>query len=172
MANIGSRAFEYVQIDSDQVEPHPFGEPVTSQTMQRDLQKIDSVAFWTSKHGEKFQQSVDLVHKIECLVSTGVANWKWPVDWVDMSVMFPTATPATMWILLHTEHDGDDERLYSKLTTAAQTNLHWVNHPTIATICLEQIAKEMDEENVLRMRSQLEQLPAGIIAASGLVLHP
>ena len=86
--------------------------------------------------------------------------------------MFPTATPATMWILLHTEHDGDDERLYSKLTTAAQTNLHWVNHPTIATICLEQIAKEMDEENVLRMRSQLEQLPAGIVAASGLVLHP
>ena len=119
MANIGSRAFEYVQIDSGQVEPHPFGEPVTSQTMQRDLQKIASVAFCTSKHGEKFQQSVDLVHKIECLVSTAVANWKWPVDWVDMSVMFPTATPATMWILLHTEHDGDDERLYSKLTTAA-----------------------------------------------------
>ena len=43
MANIDSFAFEYVQVDIDQVEHHPFGEPVTPETMQRDLQKIGSL---------------------------------------------------------------------------------------------------------------------------------
>jgi hypothetical protein len=75
-----------------------------------------------------------------------------------------------MWILLHTEHDGDDERLYSKLTETARTNLSWVKHPANATICLEQIVEELTQEVASRMRAQLELLPAGFMAASGLVL--
>ena len=77
-----------------------------------------------------------------------------------------------MWILFHTDYDGDDEHLYSKLTETARNNFSWVSHPTNATICLEQIAKEMDQEAIARMSSRLEQLPAGFIASSGLVLDP
>ena len=170
MANIDSFAFEYVQVDIDQVEPHPFGEPVTPETMQRDLQKIGSLASWTSKYGEMFKQCPHLIQRVELLVITGVANWNIPGGWVEVSRMFPTATRATLWILLHTEHDGDDERLYSKLTETARTNLSWVNHPATATICLEQIVEELTQEVASRMRAQLELLPAGFMAASGLVL--
>jgi hypothetical protein len=169
MANIDSFAFEYVQVDIDQVEPHPFGEPVTPETMQRDLQKIGSLESWTSKYGEMFKHCPHLIQRVGLLVTTGVANWNFPGGWEDMSEMFPTATRATLWILLHTEHDGDDERLYSKLTETARTNLSWVKHPANATICLEQIVEEMTQEGMSRMRAQLELLPAGRMAASSLV---
>ena len=53
MANIDSQAFVYGPLDVDQVEPHPFGEPVTMQTIQRDLQEIGSLASWTSKYEAK-----------------------------------------------------------------------------------------------------------------------
>ena len=140
MANIDSPAFVYGSIDLDQVVPHPLGDPVTLETMQRDLQKVGSLANWTSKYGEQFQQCPQLIQRIELLVLTGVANFIFPMKWVDMSETFPTATPATMWIVFHTEHDGDDERLYSKLTATAKNNFSWVGHPANATRWLEQIA--------------------------------
>ena len=87
-----------------------------------------------------------------------------------MTRMLPTATRATLWILLHTEHDGDDERLYSKLTETARTNLSWVKHPANATICLEQIVEEMTQESMSRFRAQLELLSAGRMDASSVVL--
>ena len=137
--------------------------------MQRDLQKIGSLESWTSKYGEMFKHCPHLIQRVGLLVTTGVANWNFPGGWEDMSEMFPTATRATMWILLHTEHDGDDERLYSKRTETARTNLSWVKHPANATICLEQIVEEMKQEGMSKMRAQLELLPAGRMAASSLV---
>ena len=78
MANIDSPAFVYGSIYLDQVAPHPFGDPVTLETMQRDLQKVGSLASWTSKHGEQFQQCPQLIQRIELLVLTGVANFIFP----------------------------------------------------------------------------------------------
>ena len=166
MANVGP--FHWNQLDIDQILANPVGEAVTLETMQRALQNIGSLQNWASKYGHMVKHSPDLITRVELLVSTGVTDADFPGGWDANSKMFPTATRATLWILFHTEHDGDDERLYSKLAESAN-NLSQVNIPANAQICLQQIGDEMDQEALSRLAEHLQLPDAGGMAASGLV---
>ena len=168
MANVGPFHFEYGQVDIDQIVPNPVGEAVTLETMQRALQNIGSLQNWASKYGHMVKHSPDLITRVELLVSTGVTDADFPGGWDANSRMFPTATRATLWILLYTEHDGDDQLLYSKLAESAK-GVSWVDNPANAKKCLRRIVDEMTREGMPQFSAQLELLDAGGMAATSLV---
>jgi len=144
-----------VRVSCDDIQPHPFGEAAILQTMLRALQKIGSVEHWTSMYGQMFEHCSHLTMKIVMLINMGVAAWTFTPSWDVVSLLYPTATRGTWWILLQTEHDNGDKRLYLKLVEAAKT-VSWINNPANAGKWLQQISGEMALQDVVRLGKKLK----------------
>ena len=131
--------------------------------LQAMLERMGSLRDWTWSNGGNLAHSELDITGVENLLLDGTQQWTdVPSDF--MQEQFPSATPATWWILMQTEA-RKDLQLYIRLWESLRDY-----HPTVwsrsfayeqAKIILKRIGDETLEEDMAEIRRYLTDKPNG-----------
>ena len=146
-------------VPADLVEPNPFGEQCTGESMQTILDEIGTVEHWTTKYGGMCGHSTSMMASVAHILTEGAKQWNFKPTMEKVNILYPGSTPVTWWILLNA-CDNTDKKLYSKLATCAQ-DFHpfvWNTETTEkwAVAFLRAVKDEMTEESLQWLREQYE----------------
>ena len=103
------------------LQPNPLAAAPTKDDMIALIDKVGDPEAWAQKWGAEEGHEETLYGSVARLLKLGVAQWDWDNDmsWEDIEFLFPNATPPTYWIMLYSEHVGD-QALYQRLAVLAR----------------------------------------------------
>ena len=101
------------------IHPNPLAPVPTLAEMRAMVDKVGDPETWAQRLGAAEGHEATLHGAVARLLRLGVERWHWDeIPWSDIQRLFPTATPSTYWIVLHTE-TCDDRALYQRLAVHA-----------------------------------------------------
>ena len=129
--------------------------------MRAMLDKVGDPETWAQRLGAAEGHEATLHGAVARLLRLGVERWHWDeIPWSDIQRLFPTATPSTYWIVLHTE-TCDDRALYQRLAVHA---LGFYDHVwsipfarDVAKAALLTVAKDINEDEVPKWMQAMDQ---------------
>jgi hypothetical protein len=160
-------AHEIIMVPVDEVGPNPFTAPVTPEIMAAELVRIESAEKWANEWGALVVCNQYVIDSVAALINTGTSKWGFYPTMEQVLLHWPTATPATWWIMLEVDNNAD-ALLFDKLAAYAQ---HF--HPYVlnkehcekyAVAFLRHVRDEMRDES---MRLFSEQTAAHDAYAAG-----
>ena len=143
------------------IQPNPLAPMPTLDEMRAMVDKVEDPETWAQRLGVAEGHSATLHGRVARLLRLGVERWHWDeMSWSDIERLFPTATPSTYWIVLHTETCGD-RALYQRLAEHALSFHGYVWRipyaRRVANAALLTVVKDINEDGLPEWMQAVEQ---------------
>jgi len=147
---------EVFELALDEVQG--FGDVPTQQEMVAAFASIGSLEDWAQRWGVLMNSTVEDCLLMATMLRMGTEERLYPeFSSHRFRALFPTATPPTYWIFIHTEGIGDAvlcARLL-KMTKDAHFDANAVDAPKRANICVRLLEESLRREGVARLSAAL-----------------
>ena len=111
---------EHMEVPAGFIQFNPLAPVPTPKDLHSLLNEVGTAEAWAKTHGLAEGHEERIYGAVARMLKMGAAQWDWGcnMQWEDVIEMFPTATPASYWIMINSEHVGD-KGLYQRLAVLA-----------------------------------------------------